>query len=172
MVPSFHQCLRGFTGALFGYVNYYELVLATQTPGSPVSMESVDQVVVESPTSYDAPVVLLDISPVADQLATRNPQESQVSHLPSVQLLPNRVRENVDFDTLGCISRFYGVPGDRRISAPCLPCFVTGTRQLGRITAPSGVQLCRCLLWTMQQTCTLLSRMRWFSTQTPPCCSN
>ena len=31
--PSFHQCLRRlWTGALFGYVNYYEQVLATQTP--------------------------------------------------------------------------------------------------------------------------------------------
>ena len=69
-------------------------------PGSLVSMESVDQVVVQSPTSYDAPVVPLDISPVADHLATCNPQESQVSHLSSVQLSPNRMHEDFEFDIL------------------------------------------------------------------------
>ena len=52
----------GVTGArrwccVFGYVYYYEPVLTTQHPGSPVSMMSVNQVVAESPTSNDAPVV-------------------------------------------------------------------------------------------------------------------
>ena len=57
-------------------------------PGSPVSMVSVDQMVVRSPTSYDPPVVQVEISPVADHLATLNPRESQVSRLSSVQLSP------------------------------------------------------------------------------------
>ena len=66
-------------------------------------MVSVDQVVVESPTSYDAPVVPLEISPVADHFATL---KSQVSHLSSVQLSPNRVRENLDYDTLDVFPMF------------------------------------------------------------------
>ena len=44
-------------------------------PGSPVYLVSVDQVVVESPTSYDVPVVPLEISPFTDNLTTLNPQE-------------------------------------------------------------------------------------------------
>ena len=52
--------------------------------------------VVESPTSYDAPVLPLEISPVADHLATLNPQESQVSRLSSVPLSPNRVCDDLN----------------------------------------------------------------------------
>ena len=74
--------------------------LPLKPPVSPVSMESVDQVVIESPTSYDAPVAALDMATVAEWLETRNPQESQVSHLSSVQLSPNRVREDFDLGTL------------------------------------------------------------------------
>ena len=91
-VPSFYRCGPGgcrVTGARhccrgFGYVYYYELVLATQPTGVTGIYGSVDQVVVELPTSYDAPVVPLEISPVADHLATLNPQESQVSCLSPV----------------------------------------------------------------------------------------
>ena len=59
-----------------------------------------DQVVVESPMPYNAPVVPLELSPVADHFAPLNPHESQVSHLSSVHLSPNRVRIDFDFDTL------------------------------------------------------------------------
>ena len=59
-------------------------------------MESVKRVVVESLMSDFAPVVHLDKSPVTDEFAPLNPQESQVSHLSSVQLSPKRVR--LDFD--------------------------------------------------------------------------
>ena len=58
---------------------------------SQVSMLSVDQVVVESATSYEAPVVSMDVSQAADRVVTIIPQESQVSQLSSVQLSPNRV---------------------------------------------------------------------------------
>ena len=75
-------------------------------PVVPVSMEGVDQVVVESPTSYDAPVAALDMASVADQLDSRNPQESQVSHLSSMQLSSNRVREDLDLGTLGVFPVF------------------------------------------------------------------
>ena len=73
---------------------------------SPVSMVSVDQVIVELPTPYDAPVVPLEIS----HLATLNPQESQVSRWSSAQLSPNRVREDFDFNTLDVLSVFMVSP--------------------------------------------------------------
>ena len=69
-------------------------------PVSPVYMESVDQVVAESPTSYDVPVVDLEISPLTDHFVPLHPRESQVSHVSSVQLSPNRVRLDFDYDTL------------------------------------------------------------------------
>ena len=71
-----------------------------KSPVSPVSMEGVYQVVIESPTPYDTPVADLDMASVVAQLETRNPQESQVSHLSSVQLSPNRVSEDFDLGTL------------------------------------------------------------------------
>ena len=114
---SFHQCLRRLWTK--GAVESPELCSDMSTitsrfsplkpPGSPVSMEGVDQVVVESLTTYDAPVAPLDISPVADQLETHNPQQSQVSH--SVQLSPNRVHEDFDFGTLDVFPVFTVSPG-------------------------------------------------------------
>ena len=59
---------------------------------SPVSMLSVAQVVVESLTSYEAPS--------GDRAVILLLQESQMSQLSSVQLSPNRVREDFDFDTM------------------------------------------------------------------------
>ena len=88
-------------------------------PGSPASMVSVDQVVVDSPTSYDTPVVHLEISPVADHLAIFNPQELQVLRLSSVQLLPNRVREDFDFNTLDVFPMFAVSPRTDRY-LPCI----------------------------------------------------
>ena len=77
------------------------------SPVSLVSMESVDRVAVESPKSDLAPVVHLDISPVTDQFAPLNPQES---HLSSVQLSPNRVRVDYDIDTLDAFPVFAASP--------------------------------------------------------------
>ena len=96
-------------------------------PGSPVSMVSVDQVIIEYLTSYDAPVVTLEISPVADHLATPNHQESQVSHLSSVQLSPNRVREDLDYTTLNVFPMFTVSPRTDRY----LPC-------VSPVTSPSS----------------------------------
>ena len=62
-------------------------------------MLSVEQVVIESPMSYEAPVGSVDVCPAADRVGTLLPQESQVSQFSSVQLSPNRVREDFDFDT-------------------------------------------------------------------------
>ena len=71
---------------------------------SPVSVLSVPQIVVESPTSYEAPMGSKNVCPAADQVVRLLPQESQVSQLLSVQLSPNRVRENYDFDTMDVFS--------------------------------------------------------------------
>ena len=65
---------------------------------SPVS--SVPQIVVESPTSYEAPVGFTDECPAAGRAGLFLPQESQVSQLSSVQLSPNQVQEDYDFDTI------------------------------------------------------------------------
>ena len=48
---------------------------------SPVSMISVPQIVVESPTSYEAPVGSKDVCPAADRVVPLLPLESQVSQL-------------------------------------------------------------------------------------------
>ena len=47
-----------------------------------------------------ASVVPSDISPIVARFMPLNPQESQVSHLSSVQLSPNRVRSNFEIDTV------------------------------------------------------------------------
>ena len=97
---------------------------------SPVSMVSVDQGVVESPTSYKAPVVSMDASPAADRVVTLIPQESQVSQLSSMQLFPNRVREDYDFDTLNVF----------RIFPQCVPCFVIRRPEYTGLTGCTGSQ--------------------------------
>ena len=67
---------------------------------SPVSMLSVPQVVVKSATSYEAPMGSNDVCLAADWVLPLLHQESQVSQLSSVQLSPNRVREDYDFDAM------------------------------------------------------------------------
>ena len=70
---------------------------------SPVSVLSVLQIVIESPTANEAPVGSKDMCPAADQVVPLLPQESQVpvrSQLSSVQLSPNQVREDYDFNTM------------------------------------------------------------------------
>ena len=52
----------------------------------------------------------MDVCPAADQVVTLLPQESPVSQLSSVQLSPNRVREDIDFDT-----GVSGIPEIRRL---------------------------------------------------------
>ena len=58
---------------------------------------SIPQIVVEQPMSYEAPVGFKDECPTADLAGPLPPQEFQVS---SVQLSPNQVREDYDFDTM------------------------------------------------------------------------
>ena len=70
------------------------------------------------------PVVELDLFPDLSQFALLNPQGSQVSHLSSVQLSPNRVC--VDFDWILCVPCICGVSEIWRVSTPYLVCFVTG----------------------------------------------
>ena len=59
---------------------------------------------VESPTQYEAPVESVDVSPAADKQLL--PLESQVSLISSVQLSPNRVREDFTYDTLDVLPVF------------------------------------------------------------------
>ena len=67
---------------------------------SPVAMSSEEQVVVDSPTEYEAPVGPLDVSPAADRVVQLLPLQSQVSVLSSFQLSPNRVREDFSYDAM------------------------------------------------------------------------
>ena len=53
-------------------------------PQSPVSMLSVPEVVINSPTSYEAQVGLKDVCPAADRVMPLLNQESQVSQLSSM----------------------------------------------------------------------------------------
>ena len=78
---------------------------------SPVSMLSVPQIVVESSTSYEAPVGSKDVCLAVDRvyIVPLLPQESQVSHLSYVQLSPNRVRADYVFDTMD-VFPMYAVP--------------------------------------------------------------
>ena len=73
-------------------------------------MSSVEQIVVESPTKYEATVGFMDVSPAADGVVQILPLQSQVSVLSSVQLSPNRVRENVTYDTLDIFPVFQDNP--------------------------------------------------------------
>ena len=67
---------------------------------SPMSTEVVDRGVVESPMSDVASVVDSDMLPVTGRFTPLNPQGSQVSHLSSMQLSPNRVRSGFDLDAV------------------------------------------------------------------------
>ena len=55
---------------------------------SPVAMSSEEQVVAESPTTYEAPVGSMDISPAANGMVKIYPLQSQVFALSSVQWSP------------------------------------------------------------------------------------
>ena len=87
---------------------------------SPLS--SVPHIVVESPTSYEAPVGFKDEYPAADRAGPLLSQESQLS---SVQLSTNRVREDYDFDTMDVFPIVCGFTEKRRIFPQCIPDFVT-----------------------------------------------
>ena len=75
-------------------------------PHSPVYMSSDSQIVVESPTLYDAPAEPLDMSTVVDSVG----QLSQVSGLSSVQLSPNSVCEDYTYNTLDVFPVFQVSP--------------------------------------------------------------
>ena len=84
----------------FRHVHNNELVTPLNPRMSPASMLSVPQIVVESLTSYEAPVSSKDVCPAADRVVPLLTHESEVSLLSSVQLSPNRVRADYDFDTM------------------------------------------------------------------------
>ena len=91
---------------------------------SPVSMISVSQIVVESPTSYESPVDSKDLCLAADRVVPLLPQESQVSQLSSVQLSPNRVWADYDFDTMD-VFPMYTVSPKNEGYFPSVPPFST-----------------------------------------------
>ena len=63
-----------------------------------------------SPTSYEATVGFTDECPAVDRAGLFLPQESQVSQLSSVQLSPNRVQEDYDFDTIDVFPMYAASP--------------------------------------------------------------
>ena len=95
---------------------------------SPVSMDIVDWVVVESPGPDIPPVVDLDMSPVMTQFASLSPEESQVSHLSSVDLYNCRpigcawISMWMLSTCSLCLRRLRDPAGTDSFS----PCFVTG----------------------------------------------
>ena len=82
------------------------------------------QIVVESPTSYKAPVGFTEECLAVDRAALFLPQESQVSQLLSMQLSPNRVQEDYDFDTIDIFS-IYTVSLWNKIFPQCIPDSIT-----------------------------------------------
>ena len=88
---------------------------------SPMSTEVVDRGVVESPMSDVASVVDSDMLPVTGRFTPLNPQGSQVSHLSSMQLSPNRVRSDFDLDAVDLFPVFATSPrsdGDLPLLSP------------------------------------------------------
>ena len=71
-----------------------------------MDISSDSQVVVESPTLYEAPAEPLDMSMFVDRVA----KLSQVSGLSSVQLSPHRVCEDFAYDTLDVFPIFQVSP--------------------------------------------------------------
>ena len=113
------------------------------------------RIVVESPTSYEATVGFTDECPAVDRAGLFLPQESQVSQLSSVQLSPNRVQEDYDFNTLdvfplyavsprndGYFPSVSPISSPDAINTPDSPVtLATGfVKQPGHLTAPSGAR--------------------------------
>ena len=139
--------------------------------GSPVSMMSVDKLVVESMMSYDELVVHLEIHPVADHLVTLNPHESQVILTRSTFSLCLRCPQE-QTDTYPVFHPFHHrAHRSHQLHRLWTLCWA---RRLDCLTATSGVRLRHCRLLTMQRTCIFcrshcfLSRMRYFLTPTRP----
>ena len=83
-------------------------------PESPATaVMSVQQVVVVSPTSYEASEVSLDLSSVANQAG------SQEWYILSVQLSPNRVNKDFDYGTRDVFPVFPVSP-DNDVYVPCV----------------------------------------------------
>ena len=128
---------------------------------SPVDISSDSQVVVESPSHYEAPAVPVNISVLVESIV----QLSQISALSSVQLSPNWVHEDYSYDTMDVFPVFQVSPEiDRYLPAtsPVTPpvtdfsCHIgllCHRERLGRSTVSSGVQLCPGPLSNRQQTC-------------------
>ena len=119
----------------------YSRFLPLRSPVSPVSPDGVEQVVVESSTPYDVPVVAFNISSVGEQLEIRNPRESRESPLSSVPLSPNRVSGDFDFGTMDVFPVFTVSPNTdgylpriSRVSSPGSPVVPTAGSVLDEAT--------------------------------------
>ena len=75
-------------------------------PHSPVDFSSDSQDVVESPSHYEAPAVPVNISALIESVV----QQSQISALSSVQLFPNRMREDYSYATMDVFPVFQVSP--------------------------------------------------------------
>ena len=73
---------------------------------SSVDISSDSPVVVESPSHHEASAVPVNISALVESVV----QSSQISALSSVQLSPNRVREDYSYDTLDVFAVFQVSP--------------------------------------------------------------
>ena len=119
----------------------YSRFLPLRSPVSPVSPDGVEQVVVESPTPYDVPVVAFNISSVGEQLEICNPRESRELPLSSVPLSPNRVSGDFDFGTMDVFPVFTVSPNTdgylphiSRVSSPGSPVVPTAGSVLDEAT--------------------------------------
>ena len=117
---------------------------------SPVSMISVPQIVVDSPMLYEAPVDSKDVCPAADRVAPLLPHESQLSQLSSVQLSPNQVRADYDFDIMDVFPMYAVSPRNERyfpsvspittmnaLSKPCSPVTPATSSRMDETTGSS-----------------------------------
>ena len=77
-------------------------------PLSPVASPS--QIVMESPSHYDAPAVPINITALAERVV----QLSQISALSSVPMSPNWVREDYIYDTVDVFPVFQVSPDDTK----------------------------------------------------------
>ena len=112
-----------------------------RSPVSPASLDGMEQMVVASPTPYNAPVVAFDISSVGEQLEIHNPQESRESPLSSAPLSPNRVSEDFDYGNMDVFPVFVVSPDTdgylpriSRVSSPGSPVVPTAGSVLDEVT--------------------------------------
>ena len=89
-------------------------------PQSPVNISSDSQLVVESPSHYEAPAVPVNISALIESVV----QLSPISALSSVQLSPNRVCEDYTYNTVDVFPVFQVSPDNAEYlpaTSPVMP---------------------------------------------------